>query len=254
MKRITLVLVLLILAGCKEQIVHQLSEEDANRYLARLHSGQFEAEKVRLPDSTWAIAVPRSDSAAAIQFLSRSRLFRRSHGDASESRSFLVSREEERFRFERAMSREVEATLTAIDGVLEARVHLNLPPRDPLFGVSREGDGAASASVLLITSRDLPLSNDSIRELIAGAAGVPLEGVSVLTSQSQEEIDLPNFAHDVSSLGRFSTWRGRELLLFPFALLFLVAGVFFAIRGRLQNVGLKPRFRITFNSEKVSQQ
>ncbi len=171
----------LLLTGCRERIVHNLTEAEANRILAKLYGIQANPEKVPQPDGRWAIALPRSQSLKAMKYLEDSRLLREAD-EAPAGSSMISSREEQRFKYERAASSEIERTLSSIENVLQARVHLNLPPRDPFLGRPLSPSEPGSASVLLVTSLPFAMPLDDIRSLVAGAAGIDVADVAVVIS------------------------------------------------------------------------
>ena len=78
------------------------------------------------------------------------------------------------------LGREIEATLTTVSGVLEARVHLQLPQRDPFFGETLPGGGKGSAAVLLITDDSFSLGKEAVSALVAGAADIPAERIAAI--------------------------------------------------------------------------
>jgi len=178
----TLLLVLLLFTGCKEQIVHDVNELEANRILTSLHEAKIDGRKVRQADGTWAISVSSSDSLPAIRHLNESRIIRDTAAGLNTRSGIIGSREDQRFRFERALSREIESTLSSIDGVLESRVHLNIPPVDPLFG-RRLNDASGSASVLVVANKSSAVSREEVVALVAGASGISADVISVLISQ-----------------------------------------------------------------------
>ena len=119
-----LIFVLIFVSACQEQIVHNLSESEANRFLTKLQEIRIDAEKIRQPDSRWAIAVERSNAMAAVKYLDQARLFRE-ESSLHEKSALISSREDQRFQYERAMSREIENTLLSLEGVLEiGRAHV----------------------------------------------------------------------------------------------------------------------------------
>lgn len=179
------VLIVVTLAGCDEQILHDLSEQDANKVLSRLSVGNLDAKKVLQSDGRWAISVPRDVIVPALAYLDTNRVLspRSSvvgHGGKS---SFVPSREEQWFRYERSVAVSIEESLNAMLGVLEARVHLNLPETDPLFGTRKESTG--SGSVLLVVDARYVAKDEEISGLVSGAAGIPAAKVAVLKSQAQ---------------------------------------------------------------------
>lgn len=167
--------------GCDEQIVHDLSEHDANRVVSRLSSAALQAHKVRQSDGRWAIEVSSDAIVPALAFLESNRvLIARGTSSAPSKGGIVPSRQEQWFRYERAMALSIEESLGAIAGVLEARVHLNLPETDPLFGTSPQGN--TSGSVLLLIDSHYAASNEEIASLVGGAAGIPVSQVTVLKS------------------------------------------------------------------------
>ena len=232
--RAFVILLVLVFCGCKERIIHNLSEEEANRYLARLHSGSIEAEKERLPDTTWAIAVPKGEVVQAIQFLSDSRVLPKRSRVGAEARGLISSRAEERFRFERAMSEQIADTISAIDGILEARVHLNLAPRDPLFGRQISKNHKSSASVLAIVSEGVSVEKEQLQGLVSGAAGIEMEAVSILIQAVGERVEAlspvtANIAEASFPVLPSSNERSA-LVLFFVGLLLIVVGALLSVR------------------------
>lgn len=180
----------LILTGCKEKIVHNLSENDANRYLARLDEISAGASKVKQPDGKWSISVDKTKAILAIKHLGDSRMLKSSDAPASEQSSLISSREDQRFKFERALSREIENTLASIEGVLEARVHLNLPGVDPILG-HRLPASKGTGSVLLVIKKDFQLTTEMIADLVSGASGIETGQIAVLFNLESSSIREP---------------------------------------------------------------
>lgn len=187
MKRISkiLILLLLILSACRETIIHDVSENDANRMLAGLHAAGFSVTKERQADGKWSLLVKNSESLQAIRFLDERRLLTTTPREPRAASSLLQDRDESRFRFERSLSGELEYTLSAIDGVLDVRVHLNLPERDPLLGRRLNAESDSSGSVLLIVQDTVKIDSDAIRHLVAGAGGIAPDKITVLVNQAE---------------------------------------------------------------------
>jgi type III secretory pathway lipoprotein EscJ len=175
--------VALQIAGCDEQILHDLSEQDANRVLSRLGNESLGAKKVLQSDGRWAIAVERKSVVTALSYLDTNRVLspRSTSGHPSNKGGFVPSREEQWFRYERSVALSLEDSLNTLAGVLEARVHLNLPETDPLFGTRKELTG--SGSVLLVVDNRYTSNDQEIAALVAGAAGIPVQKVTVLRSR-----------------------------------------------------------------------
>lgn len=152
--------------------------------MTHLADNSIVARKLRQADGTWALAVSDDQAIAALRALSAARMLRSLEVQEPEGRSMLAGREEQRFRHERALSREIERTIATVPQVLETRVHLNLPVIDPLFGQrvdTREG----SASVVVVVDRDGP-AREEIAQIVAGASGIPLASVTVMMGKAPE--------------------------------------------------------------------
>jgi type III secretion system YscJ/HrcJ family lipoprotein len=184
---LTAIIAVILLSGCKEQILHNLSEGEANRYLTRLYEAGIEAEKKSQADGSWALSVKKSQSMQALAELSSARLFRRTRieGNSASGGSMIPSRDAQRFHYERAISQEVEVTLEALTGVLEARVHLNLPISDPLLGSRNITSGGPSGSVLMITTEQFKEKDSDIAKLVSGASGITSGNISVLITPAE---------------------------------------------------------------------
>lgn len=177
----------LLLSGCQEKILHNLSEQEVNRLITLLDQKNIAAKKIKQPDGAWAIGVPSSQTIESIQSIEESRLLRNISKTEKEKTSLISSREEQRARIERGLSDQIQTTLASMPGVLEARVHLNLPPIDPLFGQIL-APGSGSASVLLVTSQQFSFKKEQVAALVAGAAGLSTKKVTTLISHSFEAI------------------------------------------------------------------
>ena len=176
---------LFLFAACKESIVHDLSESEANRILTRLHEISITGEKVHQPDGLWSLSVDKTNVMPAIKWLNDSRLIKNDKTKASDKSSLLSSREDQRFRSERSLSNALETTLSSIQGVLESRVHLNLPATDPILG-HRLANTKGSGSVLLVVTSDFVQSNEAVAKLVASAAGLVSSEISVLVSREEK--------------------------------------------------------------------
>ncbi len=180
--RHVVLLSLVVLSGCQEQILHDLSEPEANRVISRFSGTDIVPSKVSQSDGRWAIAVPHRDAAPALSFLDSHRVLssRAAIGSQSTKSGLVPSREEQWFSYQRAVSQSIEETLNTLAGVLEAHVHVNLPEHDPLLGRTRDVGG--TGSVLLVIDERYTTKDEEVSALVAGAAGLSAASVTVLRS------------------------------------------------------------------------
>ena len=148
-KRFLWILACLLLAACgRADLYSQLSERQANEMIAALQTAGIDASKTTKDSSTWTVKVAQGDFARTVDTLRAEGLPRdefESLGRVFKKEGFVSSPLEERARLIYGMSQELSNTISAIDGVVVARVHLVVPERDPLSDKPR----SASASVMV---------------------------------------------------------------------------------------------------------
>lgn len=138
----------LALAGCKTEVYDQLSQRDANEMSAALFDAGIDVDRTRNSDGLYAVSVPDRDFALAVRVLDRAGLPSerfKSFDEVFDDESFVPTPTEERARLNYAKSQELSRTVSEIDGVTSARVHLVIPEIDPLS----RAKNPASASVAI---------------------------------------------------------------------------------------------------------
>lgn len=138
------------LAGCsgKVELLAAVPEADANEVIAALINQGIDASKVPGKEGMVGVRVSASQSARAVDVLRVLGLPRERFagmGDVFKKDGLISSPVEERARYLYALSQDLSATLSRIDGVLFARVHLVLPER----GTGGEPAMPASAAVFI---------------------------------------------------------------------------------------------------------
>lgn len=184
-RRITAALLgmVLLATGCSQQELYSnLQERDANEMMAVLARQGITATKdPGEEEGTWNLSVPGSSFATAVESLSALGYPKNEFADMGTlfQKSGLVSSpSEERIRFVYALSQELSHTLSQIEGVLTARVHIVLPNNDP-FG---EGAKPSSAAVFIKHREDAEIDSSiaKIKELVIGSIeGLGPENVTV---------------------------------------------------------------------------
>ncbi len=215
-------LVSIALLGCREQVVHNLNESDVNKLVTKLNDVGIDSQKTKQADGKWSLEVASDNALRAIQFIEEARLLRTDEQKLPQKSSMISSREDQRFQFERATSRELEATLTALSDVLEARVHLNMPPSDPVFG-GRLANVKGSASVLMVVKTGFSVPTDDLKALVAGASGIDPQSVSILISESRMNKSIPVKKQNSSNLTSIRTNPDVPVFL---AVVLLIAAAF----------------------------
>ena len=124
------------LAGCDKEVpIHSgLVERQANLVMAALLGEGIEAHKVAGEENTWNVTIMEGDFARAANLLEQKGLPRRDFngvGETFKKTGMVSSPTEERIRFMDALAQDLSRTISGIDGVVDARVHLVLPENDP---------------------------------------------------------------------------------------------------------------------------
>ena len=183
MVKIALALVcLLALSGCKEHVLYsELNEQEANEIVATLFESGVNATKVIEKGGVFRVDTSAEVFADAMAILQSQGLPRKRFatlGDVFPKEGFVSSPLEERARLNFALSEELSHTLSTIDGVITARVHLAVPEKEHLTDKQQ----TASASIFLKHRYDADLTSSvsKIKALVVdGVENLPYENVTV---------------------------------------------------------------------------
>ena len=148
-KLIGMMAAVLLLAGCdKETTLHSgLEERQANLVMAALLDAGIDCHKAPGEDGTWNVTVVESKFADAVNLLEKAGLPRMAHqgiGEVFKKTGMISSPSEERIRFMDALAQDLAKTISMVDGVVDARVHVVLPENDP-FARNAQPSSAAVA-------------------------------------------------------------------------------------------------------------
>jgi len=124
-----------LLAGCKTELYTNISEPEANEMLAVLAAAGIRASKETQDSKIWTVMTEENQIPKALEALRAQGLPRDRHqslGDIFKKEGLVSTPSEERIRFMYAMEQELSRTLSQIDGVITARVHVVIPANDPL--------------------------------------------------------------------------------------------------------------------------
>jgi len=178
MKRtIWLAAALLLLAGCdKDATLHSgLEERQANLVMAALLDAGISCHKEPGEEGTWNVLCTEQKFAEAVNLLERLGLPQRSRqgvGEVFKKTGMISSPSEERIRFMDALAQDLARTISMIDGVVDARVHVVLPENDPFAR-----NALPSSAAVAIRSRwdaDLTDLVPSVKALVKNS----IEGLS----------------------------------------------------------------------------
>lgn len=170
-----------LLVACQVELYGGLTEGEANEIIALLQRNGISVDKTVGKKQVVSLLIEQDRFADAMDILSRHGLPRTRFsdlGDVFKKEGMVSSPTEEKARFLYARSQELSQTLTNIEGVLSARVHVVLPkkesPTSPLM--------PASASVFIRHRADEPFNVyvPKIKRLVSNSIeGLTYETVAV---------------------------------------------------------------------------
>jgi type III secretion protein J len=221
----------LTLAGCKSELYTDLDQRQANEIVTTLLQHGIVADRTFGKGGRVSVAIDSSRFADAITILNDNGLPKREFATLGEvfKRDGLVSSPvQERAQMIYALSQELSKTVSDIDGVLSARVHLVLPENDPL----RQQLLPSSASVFIRHRASMQMDGlvPQIKMLVAnGVAGLSYDKVSVILVPVQAHDtmalnDLPAAASPEEARRPVGSSSNNGLPLYGFALLAVVLG------------------------------
>jgi type III secretion protein J len=219
----------LFLAGCQADLYTKLSETEANEIMALLSRKGISASRATAKDGTSTVRVEEGSFADAVALLNNAGLPHpkfATMGDVFADTKLVSSPVEERARFIYALSQELSRTLSEIDGVIIARVHLVLPKNDPL----REDAKPSSASVFIKHDHNAAVASllPQIKTFVTNSIeGLTYEKVSVVFVQGDRNAKLMTAAASPLGAGipSLSGLRGSTGLLTAVAIAFLLFGL-----------------------------
>ena len=172
----------LLLAACKVELYSGLSEKEGNEMLAILLDGGVAAEKTLDKDKQVTLMVGSDEVSHSIKLLKSlgyPKVKYSSIGDIFPKDGLISSPTEERARYTYSMSQELSSTLSMIDGVITARVHVVLPQeQDTLSDVNYP----SSASVFIKYTPELELAGfiPKVKTLVSNSIeGLSLDKITV---------------------------------------------------------------------------
>jgi len=170
-----------LLAGCTDQGLYtQLSEQQANDMVALLRSADLAADK-QGKEGRFSVLTSSGDFSRAVRTLNAQGYPREqfdSMGKIFKREGFVSSPLEEHARLVYALQQEIANTISNIDGVVTARVHLVVPERSPL--ADRPQPAAASVFIKHRPGLDMAAQVPQIKALVVNSLeGVPYDNVTV---------------------------------------------------------------------------
>jgi type III secretion protein J len=171
--RLGAVVVAALALGCTVPVATGVDEQEANGIVVALDRAAIDGTKEPDPqaEGKFRVVVARDDVAAALGTLRAEELPRpKPPGllDTLDKGALVPSASAEHAQLVAGMAGELERSLLGLDGVLAARVHLAVPPPEPL----RDGPRPKTTASVLLEHRGStpPVTAEAVQRLVAGGA------------------------------------------------------------------------------------
>lgn len=195
------------LAACggRIELLSGISESEANEALAALIEAGIKAGKIPGKEGMVSLDVEQSQVARAVGILRAEGLPRERYakmGEIFRKEGLISSPLEERARYLWALSQELSATVSQIDGVIKARVHVVLPEH------SSGGDPAMPSSAAVFikhkAASNLDDSVPQIKRLVSNSIpGLTSDKVSVILLPSVPKATEDSIAKQATASAMF---------------------------------------------------
>lgn len=171
------------LNGCNDSSLYSnLDEQEAVEMQAILLRQGIDCDKIGVKDEIWELKVSKNQLAEAVEILKGFGYPKDRFADMGQmfKKEGLVSSPlEERIRYIYALSQEVAQTVSKIDGIITARVHVVLPENDPLSEYFQPS--SASVFVKYRQTFDIQSHIHQIKQLVINSIeGLSYDKVSVV--------------------------------------------------------------------------
>jgi len=178
---------MLLLSGCRTELLAGLSQRQANETIALLQRHGIESQKKDMGKGRFKVDVSKRDFADAVGLLERNQLPTRDNvsiADLFPTDSLVNSPAAERARLISGLEQRLEQTIRSIDRILSARVHVSYP-------LNERNDASREMHVSVMVNYDGPL-NDTIliqrlKQLVKNSFdALSYDNISIVIFQASE--------------------------------------------------------------------
>ena len=185
------VVLLAFMVGCsKVELYSKLGEQEANEMMAILLAEHIPCSKMSMDEDSWSLKVQSSDFSRAVRILTEEGYPKQKFvgiGQVFQKSGLVSSPTEERIRFMYALSQELGETISEIDGVVSARVHIVLPNNNPFGDIVQPS--SASVFVRHRPGVDRSLLIPDITRLVTGSIeGLEYDNVSCVMLEAKPAV------------------------------------------------------------------
>lgn len=184
---IWIVLLALLVSGCQVELYSKLEEQEGNEMLALLLSHDISSSKKTEKDSMISLYVQRNHISEAVELLRKNGYPKNKFstiGDVFSKDKLISTPFEDRTRYVYGLSQEIAETLSQVDGVMTARVHVVLPDEKD----TKNEQASAAVFIKHNPNYDFDAYIPQIKSIVSsGIAGLPYNAVTVALFPAQQE-------------------------------------------------------------------
>jgi type III secretion system YscJ/HrcJ family lipoprotein len=213
---------LLFTLGCaKEELVHQLTEFEANQIVSVLEHKGVKATKEKEEGGriiTYKVVVGAAEAMNGRRILVDNRLpppraegLMKIYDPAN--KGLIPTATEERAAYQMALQGEVVQKIKTIPGIVEVHVTINKPEKDIVAQLEGRQNPATASVVITYNTIDnnVPFKTEDIQKLVAGCVeGLAAENVTVLATRNrptdQAVLERDPHESDVAAMGSVRIW------------------------------------------------
>jgi type III secretion protein J len=191
-----MLIVALVVTGCRSQIQHGLDERDANEIISVLTARGFDAQKVaeKGKKPTWAIEVDDERATDALRVLTELKLprpQRTTTRDVAQQSGIIDTPGAEKLRQVEALEGDIEQTIETMDGVVSAGVELVVPLAARPGVTPNPSKASALVRVLPHSLERVQQQREQLKALIAGSVeGLRAEDVALVVDPVESRVAL----------------------------------------------------------------
>ncbi|MDE1460948.1 type III secretion system inner membrane ring lipoprotein SctJ [Spartinivicinus poritis] len=183
MKRLIMLLIVIVLSGCDKELVTGLTEREANEVSVTLFRNNIKSEVVTTKKLGVKVIVAKDDFIKASMVLKRHGLPKKKYasiGDVFKKDGLISSQTEEKNRTVYALSEELSHTISMIDGVVEARVHIVINDKKKRYSKEPKVPNTASVMIKALPNYNVNHYVPQIKKMVAKSiTGVTYKNVAV---------------------------------------------------------------------------
>lgn len=184
---VNLLVILLLLSGCKVSLYSGLSEAEANQIISVLHTHNIVANKdIDTRSGTATVMVQETDFSAAVELLNSKGYPKQKFATTEQvfnGSGIVQTSLEEQARLRYVISQELSSTISELDGVLSARVHIVIPQQADIRAQQDQAPELAKASVFIRRTDDIMMDNmvSNIKHFVSNSVpNLDYENVAVI--------------------------------------------------------------------------